>query len=442
VRSAPRCGGRDVERVAVAVSTPYTRATAMLDAVSWRGIKPGLERTRALLHVLGDPHVGLSGVLVAGTNGKGSVCAVIDSITHAAGLRTVMLTKPHLRSYTERIVIDGVRITEEDFAALMEEVNAAAATLPEDLQPTGFEMLTAAGLLQSARAAPDVVVCEVGLGGRLDSTNVLDLGVAIVTNVALDHREHLGDTVVAIAREKAAVIKAGDDAVTAAGGPALDVIRRHAHEVGAPLTVVTEDVPVNGRDGGLAGIDVDTEFAGLPIALHAPLVGWFQAANIATAVTACDVLRRRGAAIDAGAVSRGCASTQWPGRMQWVRGSPPILVDGAHNPAGMAAMVEAARAILAGRRIVVLFAAMRNKDVDAMIAELRGLGAAETVVTSPAVERASDVADLARFFDSAHTEAIVSRGLSRARMLAGRDGAVVVTGSLYLAGEVLSLLET
>ena len=425
----------------MAVSTTYTRATAMLDAISWRGIKPGLERTRALLHVLGDPHTSLSGVLVAGTNGKGSVCAVIDSITRAAGLRTVMLTKPHLRSYTERIVTDGVRITEQDFGDLMQEVNAAAAMLPEDLQPTGFEMLTAAGLLQSARAAPDVVVCEVGLGGRLDSTNVLDLGVAIVTNVALDHREYLGDTVVAIAREKAAVIKPGDEAVTAAQEPALDVIRRHAREVGARLTVVTEDIPVNGSDRGLAGIDVDTKFAGRSITLHAPLVGWFQAANVATAVAACDALRLRGASIDAGAVTRGCASTRWPGRMQWVPGTPAILVDGAHNPAGMAAMVEAARSILAGRRIVVLFAAMRNKDVEAMIAPLRGLGAAETVVTSPAVERASDVADLARLFEPAHAQPTVSRALTQARTLAGRDGAVVVTGSLYLAGEVLNLLE-
>jgi len=425
----------------VALSTAYTRATAMLDAVSWRGIKPGLERTRALLHALGDPHTGLSGVLVAGTNGKGSVCAMIDSITRAAGLHTVMLTKPHLRSYTERIVIDGVPISEEDFGALMREVDTSAATLPEDLHPTGFEMLTAAGLLHAARAAPDVVVCEVGLGGRLDSTNVLDLGVAVVTNVALDHREHLGDTVVAIAREKAAIIKPGDAAITAATEPALGVIRRHAREVGAPLSVIGNDVPVSGRDRGLEGIDVKTVFADRPVSVHAPLVGWFQAANVATAVAACDALRVRGVSVDSDAVIRGCATTRWPGRMQWFPGSPPVLVDGAHNPAGVAAMVEAARQILGGRRIALVFAVMRNKDVDAMVAALRGLRAADVVVTSPAVERASDVADLALRFDAAHAEPSVSRALAEARRLAGRDGVVVVAGSLYLAGEALNLLE-
>jgi len=424
----------------VALSTAYTRAAAMLDAVSWRGIKPGLERTRALLHALDEPQLGLSGVLVAGTNGKGSVCALIDSITRAAGLRTVMLTKPHLRSYTERIVVDGVPVTEEEFGDLMGRVGQAASTL-EDLLPTGFEMLTAAGILRAAIAAPDVLVCEVGLGGRLDSTNVLDLGVAVVTNVALDHQEHLGSTIPTIAREKAAIIKSGDEAITAAQEPALDVIRRRAREVGAALRVLSEDVAAGGIDGGLAGIDVETEFAGRPIALHAPLVGRFQVANVATAVAACDALRRRGAGIDGDAVRRGCETAAWPGRMQWFPGTPAILVDGAHNPAGVAAMVEAARAIVAGRRTVLVFAAMRNKDIDGMVAALRGLGAAATVVTAPAVERADDVEDLATRFASARTETTVAHALARARALAGRDGVVVVTGSLYLAGEALTALE-
>lgn len=425
----------------MAVTPAYARAAAMLDAISWRGIKPGLERTRALLHVLGDPHEGLTGVLVAGTNGKGSVCAVIDSVARAAGLRTVLLTKPHLISYTERIVIDGRPLTEDEFGDLMDRVGRAAATLPDDLQPTGFEMLTAAGILRAAIAAPDVLVCEVGLGGRLDSTNVLDLGVAVVTNVALDHRELLGDTVTAIAREKAAIIKPGSAAVTAAHEPALAVVRRRADEVGAALRVVRGDVATRGTDGGLDGVDVTTRFSGRSVTAHSPMVGAFQIDNIATAVAACDALRERGHGIDVEAVVTGAARTVWRGRMQWFPGAPAVLVDGAHNPAGVAAMASAARDIIGGRRAVLVFGAMRNKDIDSMITAVRTLGAAATVVTAAAVERADEVDDLRRRFGTADAEPTVAGAIGRARRLAGHDGVVVVSGSLYLAGEALSLLE-
>src|SRR5438132_3642817 len=202
---------------------------------------PGLERTRALLAVLGNPHVGLRGALVGGTNGKGSVCTLVDSVCRAAGLHTVLLTKPHLVSYCERYVRDGEMITEAGFADLIGGVTSQARELPEELQPTAFEMLTAAGILFAKQSQPDLVVCEVGLGGRLDSTNVLDLDVNVITNVALDHQEHLGSTVSDIAREKAQIIKPGSVAVTAARPPALEVIQARADSVGAPLTVVNPD---------------------------------------------------------------------------------------------------------------------------------------------------------------------------------------------------------
>src|ERR1700674_5412426 len=203
---------------------------------------PGLERTRALLAALGNPHAGLRGALVAGTNGKGSVCATVDSVCRAAGYRSVLLTSPHLTSYCERIVSDGSPITEVEFGALVARVWEAAEALPEELQPTGFEVLTAAGILVAGEAGAEVLVCEVGLGGRLDSTNVLDLGVAAVTNVALDHQDLLGETISEIARAKAAIIKPGNRAVTGATEPGMTVIRAHADEVGATLTVVGDDV--------------------------------------------------------------------------------------------------------------------------------------------------------------------------------------------------------
>src|ERR1700722_2026456 len=263
--------------------TAYDRAVATLDAVAWRGIMPGLERTRALLAALGNPQTGLRGALVAGTNGKGSVCATVDSVCRAAGYRSVLLTSPHLISYTERIVRNGVPISEAEFGALVSRVWEAAGPLPEELQPTGFEVLTAAGILAAREADAEVLVSEVGLGGRLDSTNVLDLGVAAVTNVALDHQDLLGNTIPEIGREKAAIIKPGNRAVTGASEPGLTAVRARAAEVGAVLTVVGADVPFTGRSAGMGGVAVDSVFNGRPISVHAPLRGVFQVANIATA---------------------------------------------------------------------------------------------------------------------------------------------------------------
>jgi dihydrofolate synthase / folylpolyglutamate synthase len=421
-------------------ATTYDRAVAALDSVAWRGIMPGLERTRALLAALGNPQTGLRGVLVAGTNGKGSVCATVESVCRAAGYRTVLLTSPHLVSYTERIVVGGEPITETGFGALVTRVWAAAEALPEELQPTGFEVLTAAGILAAREADAEVLVCEVGLGGRLDSTNVLDLGVAVVTNVALDHQDLLGDTIPEIAREKAAIIKPGNLAVTGATEPGLAVIRSRAEAVGATLTVVGEDVAFTGQSVGLAGVEVETVFDGSPISVQAPLRGVFQVANIATAVAVCDALRESGFGINASAVTRGCAAVRWPGRMEWIDSEPSLLIDGAHNPAGMAAMVASARELIGGRRCVAVFAAMRNKDVHSMAAGLAQL-TSEIVVTAPAVERATPPADLARLFDPpAEIAGDVGTALDRARQRAGRDGVVVVCGSLYLAGEVIDLL--
>ena len=230
--------------------------------------------------------------------------------------------------------------------------------------------------------------------------------------------------------------------VTAATEPGLAAVQTRAAEVGATLTMVGADVAFSGHSVGMGGVVVETVFDGRPVSVHAPLRGAFQVANIATAVAVCDALRVTGiaAGIDAAAVVRGCENVRWRGRMDWIEGEPPILIDGAHNPAGMAAMVAAARELIGGRRCVAVFAAMRNKDVESMAAGLREL-TRDVVVTAPAVERATPPAELSRLFDPpAETAADVKTALDRARRLAGREGVIVVCGSLYLAGEVIELL--
>ena len=419
----------------------YPAAIAALERMEGLGMKLGLERIEALLDALGNPHRGLRGVLVAGTNGKGSVCALVESMARAAGRSTVLLTKPHLLSWCERIAVDGRPVSEQRFADLVAEVLDARPRIAAELgPPTVFEVVTAAGVLAARDARPDVLVCEVGLGGRLDSTNVLDLGVAVVTGIALDHRQQLGDSIPGIAAEKAAIIKAGNDVVTGAGGEALAVIRRRAAEVGArTITELAPDaldgVRWSAEDRARAGVAVT--FAADGLRVGSPLVGAFQARNLAVATCVARVLDRRGMRVDDAAIVRGAAAVRWPGRMQWIDGSPALLIDGGHNTEAMHALVSAARSLAAGRHLVAVFGAMADKDVVDMLAELRALGG-DVVFTAPGTGRATPPAELARLWGSpAPTATTVAEALRTATAIAGPEGVVLACGSLYVAGEAL-----
>ena len=415
----------------------YQEALAALGRLEGRGMKLGLDRIVALLDALGKPHHGLRGVLVAGTNGKGSVCALVESMARAAGLRTVLLTKPHLLSWCERIAIDGIPITEAGFADLVARVLAASRELEGDLaSPTVFEVITAAGILAAHDTAPDVLVCEVGLGGRLDSTNVLDLGVAVVTGIGLDHTAELGHDLAGIAAEKAAIIKRDNDVVTGTEGVALTVVRDAARDAGArSLVAVGADAAWQGEDRGRDGIAVTLAAPHLEVA--APLIGAFQQRNLAVAVHTALALRGRGIAIPDSAVVTGAATVRWPGRMQWIDGSPALLVDGCHNPEAVAAMAAAAAPLCRGHRTVAVFGAMADKDLGGMLEGLRAL-TTEVVFAAPASPRAARAADLAGLWGpQARTAGSVAAALRDAEEAAGPDGVVVVCGSLYTAGEAL-----
>lgn len=420
----------------------YRESLDFLIGTGSRGIKAGLDRIEALLEELGHPERELRGVLVAGTNGKGSVCAMVDAIARQAGLRSVLLVKPHLCSYRERIVIDGQHIAEHDFAGLVEAVRPAVeAVEPRAGAPTQFEILTALGILAAAEHQPDVVVCEVGLGGRLDSTNVLDLGVAAVTNVAMDHAQYLGDTIAAIAGEKAGILKPGNDVVTGASGEALEVVRRRAADTGVrSLRVAGDDIRAEATSLGRDGVEVEVTSDGFQGTVRLPLPGAFQAGNTAVAVGIALALRERGLAIGDEAIREGLGRVQWPARLQWINLAPPLLLDGGHNPAALRAVIPAVREMTEGRPLSILFGAMADKDVPAMLDELRPLGAAP-VFTQMGTPRAMPAVELARLW-GAGSRAISSLpdALQASRLLAGRTGAVFVCGSLYLAGDVLRLL--
>ena len=420
----------------------YDEALAYLTSVGRFGIKLGLERTRALLKALGNPHELFQGIHVAGTNGKGSVCAMAASVLQAAGYRVGLMPKPHLISYTERIQINQQPIDETDFAALQTEIQPVIDRIATDLgPPTEFEILTSAALYYFARAGIDLLVCEVGLGGRLDSTNVLDLGINVITNIALDHTQHLGSSLEAIAAEKAGILKPDSIAITGAQPPALGVIEAAARKQAIPLLRLGQEITLSAIDKEWAGVEATvTTPAGAYRDLRVPLLGLHQAENAALAVAAIDALRSRGWDISAGALRDGLARTRWPGRLAVIDRHPIVLVDGAHNPAGLERSLAAVQNLRKNRPLAIIFGAMRDKDLAAMLDLLRGTQA-PVIFSGINWHRAATPVQLAAQYGAdAETAESVGSALGRARQKVGGEGLILVCGSLYLVGEAIALL--
>ncbi len=435
--------------------TSYAAAVRALQDRGRFGIRLGLGRTRAILRELGDPQLTLRGALVAGTNGKGSVLALTGSVLRAAGLRVGETPKPHLVTYRERIQVDGRPIDPANFARLVARVTPIADRVARRLgDPTEFELLTAIVFLWFAEVGVDVALVEVGLGGRLDATHAWDGGVAVVTNVDLDHMDRLGPTIRHIAREKAAIIERGDLAVTGTTGDALSIVRRRARRLSVPLTEV-RPAPILEirRDGLLLQLG---DLGPTPIGLR----GRHQAENAAVADATLDALAAAGIVTASPAARRsGFADARWPGRLELLTiDGRDVLLDGAHNPAGAAALAIALddlRPFLTGgdaspgRRppITLLTAAMADKDVAGVV---RALGAAESlrdariICTGLDLPRALPADSLAAAWTVDRGDRIVSAepdvGAALERALAGPPGPVVVAGSLYLVGAVRARL--
>ena len=412
----------------------YEEALNAIHAVHWQGHKPGLGRTRALLSALGDPHKALRFVHVAGTNGKGSTAAMLDSCLRAAGYRTGLFTSPYINRFNERVQVDGVPIPDGDLVRLVERVQPAAAAMADT--PTEFEFITALGMLWFAEQRCDIVVLEVGLGGALDSTNVIDPPeCAVITALGLDHVKELGPTLADIAAAKAGIIKPGSPAVSYGGAPEADrVIAAAARACGAPLTVV-DFTRLRLRGAGLDGQTFD--FDGLD-GLTLPLLAGYQPRNAAVAVTALRALHARGWDIPDEAIRRGLASVRWPGRFELLRRSPPFLLDGSHNAHGMRATADSLRSLFPGQKFVFLVSIMADKDADEMLRLLLPLAKAFVTVTAPS-PRAIPAADLAARIEalggSAEPAASIPAAVERAAALAA-GGPAAALGTLYFSGEV------
>ena len=412
----------------------YEEAMQYIHAVQWAGHKPGLTRTRTLLAALGDPHKQLKFIHVAGTNGKGSTSAMLASCLQAAGYRVGLYTSPFINRFNERIQVNGQQIGDEELVQLVEKVKPAADAM-EDV-PTEFEIITALGMLYFAEKHCDIVVLEVGLGGTLDSTNVIDPPeCAVITALGMDHVKELGPTIADIASAKAGIIKAGSPVVSYGGVPEADaVIARVAAEKQVPLSEV-DFSKLNIEGGDLDEVTFD--FDGLN-GIKLPLIGSYQPKNAAVAITTLRVLRERGWNIPDDAIRKGLETVSWPGRFELLRHSPAFLLDGSHNAHGMRATVQSLRDRFPGERFVFLLSIMADKDVDEMLALLLPLAkqfvtvAAHTPRAMPAETLAEHIRVRGGIAEPADS---IEAGVKRAVELGG-EGPVCALGTLYFSGDV------
>ena len=412
----------------------YREALAYISGLRWYGSRPGLERVGALLEKLGDPQKKLKFIHIAGTNGKGSCAAMTASVLRAAGYRTGLFTSPYLFRFNERMQLNGRPIEDDTLAALVEELQPLADAMEE--HPTEFEMMTALALLWYAREKADVVVLEVGLGGRFDATNIIDSPeAAVIMNIGLDHTAVLGDTVEQIAFEKAGIIKPGCEVVLYQQRESVErVIRARCEALGAPLHTA-DFSQITPEFDSLEGQVF--RYRELPCAI--PLLGAHQRRNAAVVLELVEVLRARGWRIGEDAVEHGLYAVQWPARFELVHEAPAFIVDGGHNPQCAETVAENLLHYFPGQKRVLLVGVLADKDY-LRLAEILAPAADAWVCVTPDSERALPAAELgaalARFGKPVTVSADIPAGVSTAMEQAGEDGAVCAVGSLYMAGAI------
>jgi dihydrofolate synthase/folylpolyglutamate synthase len=408
--------------------------------------KFGLENISALAAHFGEPQRAYPAAHIAGTNGKGSTAAFLESILRHAGHRTGLNTSPHLERINERIRIDEREIPDDDFAAVLSSIERAieemlaAGTLRA--HPTYFECITAMAFLYFAEQRVDFAVFEVGLGGRLDATNIVHPAVSIITNIDFDHENFLGHSLSAIANEKAGIIKSGVPVIMAPQWPgALAVIRERAEQCGSPLiaTAVRYRVEAPSFEQGMARAVVVEADSNWRVRIALPLAGRFQLQNAVNAIAAARLLDLHGVHVSDQAIADGIAATRWPGRIEKLQTRPEAYLDGAHNPAAARELAAFLEQNFAGRRVILVYGALRDKAVDEVAGALFP-HAAEVIFTEPQTTRAISAAQLAEItgHHAARYEVVpdAAQAVSLAAEHAGDDGVVFVTGSLYLVGQV------
>ena len=414
----------------------YRQAVEFVESSSIVRERYGLEKLQRALHLLGDPHHHTEFVHIAGTNGKGSTAAMTASVLQTAGYRTGLYTSPHLMRYNERMQIDGVPISDEDFVEAASQVQRVCEQLGG--VPIVFEVLTLMALWYFAQQHCDIVVLEVGIGGLLDSTNVIPSPkAAIITQLGMDHTETLGNTLEEIAAQKGGIVKEGTPTVMALQEPsAVAIVQQICDKHHAPLALADPE-RLRVLDASVAGQMLeDREYGKLKL----PLAGEHQRKNAANVLEAVAMLRTQGYRISDDDVREGIAKTVWPARFERLSTAPDFILDGGHNPQCLHAATAALREYYSGQKVVFLVGMMADKDTDHMLAEMASI-AKSFVCIRPDSPRAMQPQLLAqqlteRFHLPACACGSVREGIAEATRQAGKEGVVCALGSLYLAGEV------
>ena len=429
----------------------YAEALLYLDELNTFGIRLGLARMEELCARLGNPERSYQVIHIAGTNGKGSVTQMMDAVCRASDVRAGRYLSPHLISYTERMSVDGHDISEERFAELLTRVRTAADEMVAagHEHPTQFEALTALAFLYFREEQVEIAVIETGLGGLLDSTNVVEPALTIITNVAMDHADRCGGTLAGIAEHKAGIIKEGVPVITAATGEPLEIIERRAEELGADVFVCGEDFSAQlffPKEGGQR-VAFHSVVCREPEPFDLGLAGVYQAENAALVIMAAKLLEREDARVTEHAIRVALRTVRHPARFEiLMRENLPVVIDGAHNPAGMRALRAGLDAYFPDLPRVFLLGILKDKDIDAMLAALLRPGD-QVITVRPDSERAAAADVVAAIADGmgldthACGDAAAALAEAQARARAG-NALLVAAGSLYLVGGIRAMLMT
>ena len=417
---------------------PYESAIGYLFNLQKFGIKFGLSKTENLLKAFGNPHLGQNYIHIAGTNGKGSVATFMGSILQEAGYRVGMYVSPHLVRFTERFRINGEEISQGKIVELIGELQSA---FNADEPPTFFEAVTSMAILYFAREKTDIAIMEVGMGGRLDATNVITPLVTGITNISMEHQEYLGDRLSHIAREKAGIIKKGVDVVTAVTQPRIiEQFKAVVEERGAPFWRVGRDVKYRSTPSGLHFFGQSRTIKGLQLGLR----GIHQARNAALALGMMERIETKGFPHTTNQIREGLKKADWPGRMQVIRENPTILLDGAHNAAATRALARTIRTDFSYEKMILVIGIMADKDIAALLRVIVPISD-RVLYTRPVYSRAADPRVL---MEKAHPLNIpgeivpsLAGALRRAEALATSKDLIVVCGSLFTVGEALTCFD-
>ena len=413
----------------------YEEALSYIHSVCWMGSKPGLERTYSLLEKLGNPHEKLKFIHIGGTNGKGSTAAMLSTILEKAGYRVGLYTSPFIMRFNERMQVNHEQIADDELAALTEEIRPYADAMED--KPTEFELITALSMLYFERHKCDIVVLEVGMGGELDSTNVIPAPeVAVLTAMGMDHVRELGPTMADVARAKAGIIKTGCAAVSYGGNADADeVFAAVCNQRNVPLrspdfsAIVPGDFNLDGQFFSYK------EWQNVSI----PLVGRYQMNNAAVVLETVGLLREKGWNLSDDQVREGLRMTRWPARFEIMQRDPVFIVDGGHNPHGIRATADSLQRLFPGRKFTFVTGVMADKDVEEILGLITPL-AERFFTVKPGNPRAMDAEVLAERIRALGVEAIpcenVADGVKRAIEAEGTDGVACALGSLYMSGEV------